>query len=106
LLALIREAIHAEVEAHFKSLEDKTALIEASFASIALRVKEKREHEAQEKPRLKKERSQQEARDRAIISRLEAIEGRLDTKLLEAKKPQRPRTWKEARERLEAEGQK
>jgi hypothetical protein len=43
LLALIREAVRDEVAHHFRSLEDKTALIESNFASIAARAKEKTE---------------------------------------------------------------
>jgi len=64
LIKLIREAIRAELSERLSESEAKLALIETSFANIAIRVKEKQEQAQQ--------------------------------------KPQRPRTWVEARERLEA----
>jgi hypothetical protein len=63
LITLIREAIHAELSERLSESESKLSRIEANFASIAIRVKEKQEQQ----------------------------------------KVQRPRTWQEAKERLEAE---
>jgi seryl-tRNA synthetase len=114
LVSLIREAVRAEVEHHFRALEDKTARIETHFAQIAVQVREKQQRDA-------KERGKQEARERAFIARLEGIEGRLDAvltaasdreadlekRLLDAKnsqKPPRPRGWTEVQNRLESEG--
>lgn len=51
LIALIREAISAELSERLSESGAKLSRIEANFANIAVRVKEKREEQKIENPR-------------------------------------------------------
>lgn len=55
LIALIREAVRAEVELPFASLESRTAQIQEKFSEIAVRVKERQEEVKKAQPSLGKQ---------------------------------------------------